>query len=175
MVSQWPDGAKVIFREEAKSASFQKQIDLAKVYTVRNTEDGLHDVFFEEDGSRWGVMWLTAIDQKVRDTFFDLDNARGVLEDLHASERHRSDMYVVLFSADATSRNLDKFRDLGVTGSTDIAAALRLIATHLTVSIHTWEMVCQQLAEEWIRARRDFEAAWPEYVGKIDEVHHHAH
>lgn len=94
MVSQWPDGAKVIFREEAKSASFQKRIDLAKVYTVRNTEDGLHDVFFEEDGSRWGVTWLTAIDQKVRDTFFDLDNARGVLEDLHAAERHLSLIHI---------------------------------------------------------------------------------
>lgn len=175
MVSQWPDGTKVIFRDEAFGVKFPRKIDLEAVYTVRNTEDTLHDVFFEEDGSRWGVTWLTAIDQRVRDTYENLDNARGVLQDLKTAEQHRSDMNDVLFSADSTARLVPKFGELGIIDGGDTAAVLRLIATPLAVSINTWEMVCQRLAEEWIRARRDFEADWPKYVGTIDGVHHDAH
>lgn len=72
----WPDGTEVVFSDEAKSsmASDRTRSGLPTpagspdaVYTIDNTDDGLHDVILRENGERWGIAWPRCADSRMDD------------------------------------------------------------------------------------------------------------
>lgn len=69
----WPDGTRVRFTEEARSAMAATRGSgrgalptpaggADAVYTIDNVDTGLHDVILRENNERWGCAWLTKAD-----------------------------------------------------------------------------------------------------------------
>jgi hypothetical protein len=178
MTSPWEDGAKVQFTDsarvvferghEADSQWAQSTSSPQGVYTVRNTTDGLHDVFFVENGERWGVSWLRAIDQDVRDAHALLTQGRSILNRLKEAEQSRMGMSEALEAANAA--NASDGRDPHAMSTYDILG--RLLHSPLRADIMRWEGECIARAEGWLRIKTAFDRVWPNFADHQGEHHH---